>query len=222
MVACTLREWNLLHSSLSILKLFCEVSSWLYKMEIEVLNAYVSLFAAALMMVDIVYVLIYITGSYSSRSGSMSMRVVLLSSLYFFGSAILIFLGVDWLTQVALSRAEGGASFFLNIGASAFALAGFLNILCGFITVFLYVRGQVSLGRSLRRVGRGLRIRPKSRHAGSSIRKVKFQWHNRFWKGEAKAVLPRGRFGRRVKGPLRTSLNQECTYASAGTWLCAE
>ena len=139
-------------------------------MEIELLNAYVSLFAAALMLIDIVYILIYITGSYSSRSGSMSLRVVTLSSLYFLGSAVIIFWGVDWLTQVALARTQGGASFFLNIGASALALAGFLNILCGAITLFLYVRGQMSLGRSLQRVRKRLAIRQRSYSPSNSIR----------------------------------------------------
>ncbi|UCG44891.1 MAG: hypothetical protein JSV58_05735 [Candidatus Bathyarchaeota archaeon] len=127
-------------------------------MEIELLNAYVSLFAAALMLIDIVYVLIYIIGSYSSRSGSMSLRAVLLSSLYFFGSAGIIFWGIDWLTKVALARTQGGASFFLNIGASALALAGSLNIVCGAITLFLYVRGQMSMGWSLQRVRRRLHL----------------------------------------------------------------
>ena len=127
-------------------------------MDIGILNVLVSLFAAALMMVDIVYILTYIIGSYSSRAGSMSMKVVLFSLLYFFGSTIFLFMGVEWLTQMALA----GTSFYLSIGASALALAGFLNIICGFLTLFLYVRGQVSLGRSLQRARRSLRTQPKS------------------------------------------------------------
>ncbi len=132
-------------------------------MELEVINVLVSLFAAALMVADIVYILTYIIGSYSSRSGSMSLRVVTISLLYFFGSTIFLFMGVEWLTAVARERVEGGASFYLNIGASALALAALLNIINGFLTLFLYVKGQVSLGRSLQRARRSLQKRPKTR-----------------------------------------------------------
>lgn len=127
------------------------------------MNVLVSLFSAALMMGAIIYILTYIIGSYSSRSGSMSLKVVFYSLFYFFGSTIPLFMGVEWLTEVALSRTQGGQSFYLNIGASALALAALLNFICGFLTVFLYVKGQVSLGRTLQRISNSIRTRFESR-----------------------------------------------------------
>lgn len=132
-------------------------------MDLISINVVVSLLGAVEMMVAIVYILTYILGTYSSKSGSMSLRFVLQSLLYFWGSTIFLFMGVNWLTDVAISRTQGGEGFYLNIGASALALAALLNILCGFLTVFLYVRGQTSLGLTLQRASDNIRTKLKSR-----------------------------------------------------------
>jgi hypothetical protein len=132
------------------------------------INVVVSLLGAVEMMVAIVYILTYILGTYSSKSGSMSLRFVLQSLLYFWGSTIFLFMGVNWLTDVAISRTQGGEGFYLNIGASALALAALLNILCGFLTAFLYVRGQTSLGLTLQRASDSIRTKLKSRQRKTS------------------------------------------------------
>jgi hypothetical protein len=132
------------------------------------INVVVSLLGAVEMMVAIVYILTYILGTYSSKSGSMSLRFVLQSLLYFWGSTIFLFMGVNWLTDVAISRTQGGEGFYLNIGASALALAALLNILCGFLTAFLYVRGQTSLGLTLQRASDNIRTKLKSRQRKTS------------------------------------------------------
>jgi hypothetical protein len=132
------------------------------------INVVVSLLGAVEMMVAIVYILTYILGTYSSKSGSMSLRFVLQSLLYFWGSTIFLFMGVNWLTDVAISRTQGGERFYLNIGASALALAALLNILCGFLTAFLYVRGQTSLGLTLQRASDNIRTKLKSRQRKTS------------------------------------------------------
>jgi len=132
------------------------------------INIVVSLSSAVVMMVAIVYILTYILGTFSSKSGSMSLRFVLQSLLYFWGSTIFLFMGVNWLTDVAISRTHGGEVFYLNIGASALALTALLNILCGFLTVFLYVRGQTSLGLTLQRASHSIRTKLKSRQRKTS------------------------------------------------------
>jgi len=132
-------------------------------MDLISINTVVSLLGAVEMMIAIVYILTYILGTYSSKSGSMSLRFVLQSLLYFWGSTIFLFMGVNWLTDVAISRTQGGEGFYLNIGASALALAALLNILCGFLTAFLYVRGQTSLGLTLQRASDSIRTKLKSR-----------------------------------------------------------
>lgn len=148
---------------LNIIKLVSENSLWSLKMDLTVVNVLVSLFSAAVMMGAIIYILTYIIGSYSSRSGSMSLKVVLYSLFYFFGSTIFLFMGVEWLTEVARTRTQGGQSFYLNIGASALALAALLNLLCGFLTVFLYLKGQISQSLTLHRISNSIRTRLKSR-----------------------------------------------------------
>ena len=154
---------TIIAGDLNIIKLVSENYLWSLKMDLAVMNVLLSLFSAALMMGAIIYILTYIIGSYSSRSGSMSLKVVLYSLLYFFGSTIPLFMGVEWLTEVARARTQGGQSFYLNIGASALALAALLNLICGFLTVFLYVKGQISLGQTLQRVSNNIRTRLKSR-----------------------------------------------------------
>jgi len=148
---------------LNIIKLVSENSLWSLKMDLAVVNVLVSLFSAAVMMGAIVYIVTYIIGSYSSRSGSMSLKVVLYSLFYFFGSTIPLFMGVEWLTEVALMRAQGDQSFFLNIGASALAMAALLNLLCGSLTIFLYLKGQISQSLTLYRISNSIRTRLKSR-----------------------------------------------------------
>jgi len=137
-------------------------------MDLISINTVVSLLGAVEMMIAIVYILTYILGTYSSKSGSMSLRFVLQSLLYFWGSTIFLFMGVNWLTDVAISRTQGGEGFYLNIGASALALAALLNILCGFLTAFLYVRGQTSLGLTLQRASDNIRTKLKSRQRKTS------------------------------------------------------
>jgi hypothetical protein len=90
-------------------------------MDLLLINTVVSLISAVAMFVAIIYILTYMLGSFSSRSGSMSPRVVLFSLSYFFGSTVLLFLGVEW---------------------SALAVNALLHILCGFLTAFLYLKGN--------------------------------------------------------------------------------
>lgn len=115
------------------------------------------------MMVAIIYIITYILGSFSSRSGAMSLRFVLFSLSYFFGSTVFIFIGVEWLIDVARVRALEGHSFYLNIGASALALAALLHVICGLLTALLYLRGQMSQSLTLQRVLNSIRTRLKSR-----------------------------------------------------------
>ncbi|MGD8507186.1 MAG: hypothetical protein PVF15_11070 [Candidatus Bathyarchaeota archaeon] len=113
------------------------------------------------MMVAIVYIITYLLGSYSSRSGSMSLRVMAFSLLYFFGSTIFLYIGVEWMSAIARERVQEGASFYLNIGASGLALAAVLHIFCGLLTILLYVRGQMSQGLILQRIKNSLRTRKR-------------------------------------------------------------
>jgi biotin transporter BioY len=103
------------------------------------------------MMGVIVYLLTYVLGSFSSKSGSMSLRFVLVCLLYFFGSTIFLYIGVEWLSGLARMRTQEGLPFYLNIGASALALTAVLHIFSGLITAFLYVRGQMSQRQTLQR-----------------------------------------------------------------------
>ena len=130
------------------------------KMDLLFVNTLVSLLSAVLMMVAIIYILTYILGSFSSKSGAMSLKFVLYSLLYFFGSTVFLFIGVEWLTDLP---AQAGQSFYLNIGASALALATLLHLLCGFLTVLMYVKGQISMGLTLQRFLNSIRTRLKPR-----------------------------------------------------------
>ena len=116
-------------------------------MDLLTLNIIVSLLSAAAMMAAVVYILVYILGSYSSKSGTMSPRLVLISLTYFFGSTVVLFIGVEWLGGLSRDywRQNPGVSVFaLNIGASALGLNALLHIICGLLTVFLYLRGSTS------------------------------------------------------------------------------
>jgi len=149
--------------NLNIIKVVCDLFLWSSKMDLLFVNIVVSLLSAVGMMAGIIYMLTYILGHFSSKSGTMSLRVVLCSLFYFFGSTILLLMGVQWFIDVSSVQAQGSKGFFLNIGASALALTALLNLLCGFLTLFLYLRGQISLGLTLQRLSNSIRTRLKSR-----------------------------------------------------------
>jgi len=116
-------------------------------MDLLLINTVISLVSVAVMMAAIIYILTYILGSFSSKSGTMSPRFVLSSLFYFFGSSIFSLIVIEWLT--GLSRTyfilhPEKYSFALNIGASALALNCALHIFCGSITALLYVKGRIS------------------------------------------------------------------------------
>lgn len=110
------------------------------------------------MLAAIIYMLTYVLGSFSSRSGAMSLNVVVWSLLYFFGSTIFLVMGVRWLSDLARQHA-----YFLNIGASALSLNALLHVACGFLTVSMYLKGQVSQGLTLQQVLNGIRRRKRSK-----------------------------------------------------------
>ncbi len=126
-------------------------------MDLAQINVIVSILSVVMMMAAIIYLLTYSLGSFSSKSGSMSLRFVLSSLVYFFGSTVLLFMGVEWLTGVALAQTGRDIAFYLNIGAAALALTAVLNIFSGFITGLLYVRGQMSQRRTLQRAWDNIR-----------------------------------------------------------------
>jgi len=109
-------------------------------MDLLSITVAVSFLSAVMMMAAIIYTLTYILSSFSSKSGVMSPKFVLYSLLYFFGSTIFLFMGVEWLR--GLARVTDGKPFILNIAASALALNALLHILCGFLTALLYLRGR--------------------------------------------------------------------------------
>ena len=132
-------------------------------MDLASINLIAGILSAVMMMIALVYILTYMLGSFSSRSGSMSLRFVLLSLLYFFGTTVLLFMGVEWMTEIARLRAQGGQAFYLNIGASALALNALLHVFCGLLAISLYVKGQISQGLTLRRVQDSIRRRRRSK-----------------------------------------------------------
>lgn len=116
-------------------------------MDLLLINTIVSLLSAIAMFVAIIYILTYILGSFSSKSGTISPKLVLFSLTYFFGSTIFMFMGVEWLSGLSQAywrqRPESDI-FALNIGASALGLNALLHIICGLLTAFLYLRGRTS------------------------------------------------------------------------------
>jgi hypothetical protein len=135
-------------------------------MDIGQINIIINLLSGAMMLGSIVYMITFMLGSFSSRSGAQSIKTVLLSLLYFFGSTIPMFYGVEWLMEVARDRAaQGSQAFYLNIGASGLALSAFLNICCGLLTIGLYVKGLRSQGLTVQQAVNEVRnfFRPKSR-----------------------------------------------------------
>jgi hypothetical protein len=106
----------------------------------------VSLLSAAMMLAAIVYILTYILRSFSSKSGILPARFVLWSLFYFFGSAIPLFMGSEWLSHLARVPIDG-KPFFLNIGASALILNVVLHIFCGFLVVLIYLKDRYRAGK---------------------------------------------------------------------------
>lgn len=103
--------------------------------------AVISILSAVMMMAAIVYILTYVVGSFSSKSGTMSRRFVLSSLLYFFGSTVFLVKGSDWLSDLARTPMDG-LLFSLQIGAAALTLSAILHAFCGFVTAVLYLRGR--------------------------------------------------------------------------------
>ncbi len=126
-------------------------------MDLAQINVIISILSVVMMMAAIIYLLTYSLGSFSSKSGSMSLRFVLSSLVYFFGSTVLLFMAVEWLTGIALAQTGQNIGFYLNIGAAALALTAVLNVFSGFITGLLYVRGQMSQRQSLQRAWDNIR-----------------------------------------------------------------
>ena len=153
-------------SEIRILKsLSKQTHSWLTRMDIGQINVIINLLSGAMMLGSIIYMITFMLGSFSSKSGAQSIRTVLLSLLYFFGSTIPLFWGVEWSMEIARERALGPQAFYLNIGASGLALAAFLNICCGLLTLGLYLKGLRSQGMTVQQAVSEVRnfFRPKSR-----------------------------------------------------------
>jgi hypothetical protein len=134
-------------------------------MDINQINVIINLLSGAMMLGSIVYMITFMLGSFSSKSGAQSIRTVLLSLLYFFGSMIPLFWGVEWSMEIARQRAQGPEAFYLNISASGLALAAFLNLCCGVLTIGLYVKGLRSAGLTVGQALNEVRnfFRPKPR-----------------------------------------------------------
>jgi hypothetical protein len=113
----------------------------LLKMDLLSLTVVVSILSAALMMVAIIYILTYVVGAFSSRSPVMSLKFVLSSLIYFFGSTIFLLIGSEWVSALARVPTDG-MPFFLNVGASALAFAALLHVSCGFLAAFMYLRDR--------------------------------------------------------------------------------
>ena len=113
----------------------------IFGLDVYAVATAVSLLSAVFMMLAIIYIVTYILGSFSSRSGTMSPRVVIVTLLYFFGSTTFLVYGSGWLSDLARVKING-TPFYLRIGASALALSAILHIFCGLTTAFLYLRGR--------------------------------------------------------------------------------
>jgi len=97
------------------------------------------------MLSAIVFMLTYVLGSFSIKSRVMSPKVVGGSLLYFFGSTILLFMGAQWLSDLARVPMDG-IQFHLNVGAAVLALNATLHVFCGLLTAFIYLRRRISGG----------------------------------------------------------------------------
>lgn len=101
----------------------------------------VSLLSGVVMLAAIIYMLTYILRSFSSKSGILPTRFVLGSLIYFFGSTILLFMGSEWLRDLARVPMDG-TPFFLNIGAGSLLLSVILHIFCGLLVALIYLRDK--------------------------------------------------------------------------------
>lgn len=142
-----------------------ESSLWCFaKMDLLFVNTAVSLFSAVAMMATIIYTITYVLGSFSAKSRVMSPKFALCSLFYFFGSTVFLFMGVEWLADVArVARASASQPYFMSVGAIALGFTALLNLFCGFLTAFLCFREQRSKGLTLRRVLNSIRARLKSK-----------------------------------------------------------
>jgi hypothetical protein len=113
-------------------------------MDLFTISIGLSLLSAVVMFTAIIYIITYVIGSFSSRSGVMSLKFVLFSLLYFFGSTILLIMGSEWLAELARVPHDG-LPYFLNVGAGCLALAALLHICCGSLTALMYLRGKYSV-----------------------------------------------------------------------------
>lgn len=120
-------------------------------MDPSTINITAGILSTIMMMAAIIYILTYILGTFSSRSvGGMPGKFVAATLLYFFGSASILFVGVEWLS--GLSRIDmNGTPYYLNIGASGLALNALLHVSCGVLTALIYIRGQISQRQALHR-----------------------------------------------------------------------
>lgn len=132
-------------------------------MDLLAINILVCTLSGFLMMVAVIYMLTYIVGSIASRSGTVSLRVLLSSLIYSFGSAIFLFTGVDWFYALAHVRLQRGMPFYLYVGTSALGMTLIMHVLCGCLTAFLYLRGKRSQGLTLKRVLDSIRTRIRSK-----------------------------------------------------------
>lgn len=148
----------------NIEKSLSELSRWLVKMDLVSLNIIIGIISSVTMFAAIIFMLTYVLGSFSTRSGVMSPKVAISSLVYFFGSAALLFKGVQWLSDLARVPADG-FPFYLNVGASVLALNALLHVACGLLTAFIYLRRQISEGLTLQRLLSSIRayFRSKSK-----------------------------------------------------------
>ena len=107
-----------------------------------------SLLSGVVMLVAIIYMLTYILRSFSSKSGILPGKFVLGSLVYFFGSTIFLFMGSEWLRDLARVPVDG-IPFFLNIGAGSLLLSVILHIFCGSLVTLIYLRDRYRAGKFL-------------------------------------------------------------------------
>lgn len=112
-------------------------------MDLISINILVGTVSSVAMFVAIIFMLTYVLGSFSTKSRVMSPKVVGGSLVYFFGSTILLFMGVEWLSDLARVPADG-IPFYLNIAASVLALNAALHVFCGFLVVFISLKNKLS------------------------------------------------------------------------------
>jgi hypothetical protein len=112
-------------------------------MDPTTINILVGTASSVAMFVAIIFMLTYVLGSFSTKSRVMSPKVAGGSLVYFFGSTILLLIGVEWLSDLASVPADG-MPFYLRVGASVLALNAALNVFCGFLVVFIFFRNKLS------------------------------------------------------------------------------